>query len=267
MNKQQIKVPQTEAQQEALKTVEQQAASLRIAKMTNQVDIKTAQAFAPAMFEGVPEDQHEAVAKKVADSVGIMKQSAIRKVLDNHPAAGKLNKLIEIANGKKGQQGVVFAHSLEAVESIRKRLEAEGHRVVTISGKDSAKDKAAKIQAFNPDKGDAKADIIVCSDAGATGANLQSGRWLAQYDIPQTAMNHAQRQGRINRIGQKNNIDLIDLVSDHESDKRAQSRLSNKYALRNLMTTPLDSMDDSGLGYYLKQQGIGAAKPQSELHD
>ena len=265
VNKQQIKVPQTEAQQEALKTVEQQAASLRIAKMTNQVDIKTAQAFAPAMFDGVPEDQHEAVAKKVADSVGIMKQSAIRKVLDNHPAAGKLNKLIEIANGKKGQQGVVFAHSLEAVESIRKRLEAEGHRVVTISGKDSAKDKAAKIQAFNPDKGDAKADIIVCSDAGATGANLQSGRWLAQYDIPQTAMNHAQRQGRINRIGQKNNIDLIDLVSDHESDKRAQSRLSNKYALRNLMTTPLDSMDDSGLGYYLKQQGIGAAKPQSEL--
>jgi hypothetical protein len=78
-------------------------------------------------------------------------------------------------------------------------------------------------------------------------------------------MNHAQRQGRINRIGQKNDIDLIDLVSDHESDKRAQSRLSNKYALRNLMTTPLDAMDDSGLGYYLKQQGIGAAKPQSEL--
>ena len=267
VNKQQIKVPQTEAQQEALKTVEKQAASLRIAKMTNQVDVKTAQAFAPAMFEGVPEDQHEAVAKKVADSVGIMKQSAIRKVLDNHPAAGKLNKLIEIANGKKGQQGVVFAHSLEAVESIRKRLEAEGHRVVTISGKDSAKDKAAKIQAFNPDKGDAKADIIVCSDAGATGANLQSGRWLAQYDIPQTAMNHAQRQGRINRIGQKNNIDLIDLVSDHESDKKAQSRLANKYALRSLMTTPLDSMDDSGLGYYLKQQGIGAAKPQSELHE
>ena len=160
---------------------------------------------------------------------------------------------------------MVFAHSLGAVESIRKRLEAEGHRVITISGKDSAKDKAAKIQAFNPDKGDAKADIIVCSDAGATGANLQSGRWLAQYDIPQTAMNHAQRQGRINRIGQKNNIDLIDLVSDHESDKKAQNRLANKYALRSLMTTPLDAMDDSGLGYYLKQQGIGAAKPQSEL--
>jgi hypothetical protein len=30
-------------------------------------------------------------------------------------------------------------------------------------------------------------------------------------DTPQTAMTHAQRQGRIFRTGQKNNVELIDL--------------------------------------------------------
>lgn len=265
VNKQKMVVPQTDAQSEALKTIEKQAADLRLAKMTGKVDVAMAKAFAPAMFEGVPEADFGDIAQKVADSVGIMKQTAIRRVLDTHPAAGKLSKVSELAKARKGQQGVVFAHSLEAVENIKKRLEADGHRVVTLSGKDSSKDKAAKIQAFNPDKGDANADIIICSDAGATGANLQSGRWLVQYDTPMTAMTHAQRNGRINRIGQKNNVELIDLVADHSHDRKAQARLSQKYQLRDLMTSPLDSIDDTGLGYYLKQQGIGAAKPQNEL--
>jgi superfamily II DNA or RNA helicase len=258
-------VPQSEAQQAALDGVEKQAAALRIAKMTGKADTAAAKAFAPSMFAGVPEDQHEAVAREVADSVGLLKTSAVRRVLDNHPAAGKLSKVADLAKERKGQQGVVFAHSLEAVENIRKRLEADGHRVVTISGKDSSQDKAAKIQKFNPDKGDPEADIIVCSDAGATGANLQSGRWLCQYDTPETAMTHAQRQGRINRIGQKNAVELIDLVANHAQERRTRSRLANKYDLRDLLTSPLDGLDDSGLAYYLKQRGIGGAKPQAEL--
>ena len=265
VSKTEVPVQQSDAQQAALDAVERQAASLRIAKMTGSVDVAAAKAFAPAMFDGVPEEQHEDVAREVAGSVGVLKQTAVRRVLDNHPASAKLSKVAEVAAARKGQQGVVFAHSLEAVENIRRRLEADGHRVVTISGKDSSADKAAKIRKFNPDKGDPEADIIVCSDAGATGANLQSGRWLVQYDTPDTAMTHAQRQGRIHRIGQKNAVELIDLVADHESERRSRRRLSNKYDLRDLLTTPLDGLDDSGLAYYLKQRGAGEARPQSAL--
>jgi superfamily II DNA/RNA helicase len=131
---------------------------------------------------------------------------------------------------------------------------------VVLTGKDSAKEKGAKIQKFRPDKGEPEADIIVCSDAGATGANLQSGHWLAQYDTPDTAMTHRQRQGRIDRIGQHNDIDLVDLVSDHPDERRARKRLLNKYELRNLMTSELDGLDDSGLAYHLAQTGFGASK-------
>ena len=265
VSRSEVKIPQTEAQQAALDSVERHAASLRLAKMSGTVDVDAAKALSPSMFDGVPEDQHEAVAREVANAVGIIKQSAVRRVLDNHPAAGKLNDVVEKANARRGKQGVVFAHSLEAVEHIRRRLEADGHRVLTISGKDSSAEKADKIRKFNPDKGESDADIIVCSDAGATGANLQSGHWLYQYDTPDTAMTHAQRQGRIDRIGQKNAIELIDAVADHPQERRARSRLSTKYDLRDLLTTPLDGLDDSGLAYYLKQRGIGAAKPQNAL--
>lgn len=258
-------VKQSPEQQAALDTLENSAASLRIARMTGKVDVSAAKAFAPAMFEGVPDERHEEVAKKVAEDVVILKQTAIKRILNNHPSAAKLDHVAAMAKERKGKQGVVFAHNLEAVDRIKARLESEGHRVVTISGKDSSADKAAKIQAFNPDKGDATADIIVCSDAGATGANLQSGKWLCQYDCPDTAMTHAQRQGRINRIGQKNPVELIDLIADHDLDRRARKRLATKYNLRELLTSPLEGIDDSGLAHYLHRRSVGDDSAQGDL--
>lgn len=256
-----VSIKPSDAQQAALAGVDKAAAALRIARMSGYADVEAAKQLAPAMFEGVDEALHESLAADAAKSVGILKAAAERRVLDTHPASAKLDHLAKAAAERKGQQGVVFAHSLAAVEMIRKRLEADGHRVVTLTGKDSAADKGAKIQKFRPDKGDAEADIIVCSDAGATGANLQSGRWLAQYDTPDTAMTHAQRRGRIHRIGQQNAVELLDLVSDHPSERRARKRLANKYDLRDLLTSPLDGLDDTGLAYHLAQRGIGAPKP------
>lgn len=258
VTRKEVSVPLAEGQNAALGEIDKHAAALRIAKMEGRADVDAARALAPAMFEGVDEADHDAVARRVADSVGILKDSATRRVLNTHPESGKLDAVAQHAAERKGKQGVIFARNLDAVESIRKRLEAEGHRVVTITGKDSARDKGDKIRAFNPDKGDPEADIVVCSDAGATGANLQSGQWLLQYDTPDTAMTHAQRQGRINRIGQKNAVELIDLIADHESERRARSRLANKYGLRQMMTSPLEALDDTGLGAYLNKTGHGA---------
>lgn len=250
-------------QSHALEQLDQHSAALRIAKLEGRTDLAAARALAPSMFEGVDEAEHEAVAGRVADSVGILKESATKRVLNAHPESGKLDAIAKHAADRRGKQGVVFAHSLDAVEAIRARLETEGHRVVTISGKDSAKDKGEKIRKFNPDKGEPEADIIVCSDAGATGANLQSGQWLVQYDTPDTAMTHAQRRGRIHRIGQRNAVELTDLVADHPSERRARSRLANKYGLRQLLTSPLESLDDTGLGAYLNQSGRGARAQDS----
>lgn len=258
-------VKQSPEQQAALDALENSAASLRIARMTDKVDVAAAKVFAPAMFEGVPEERHEEVAKKVAEDAAILKQTAIKRILNNHPNAAKLDRVAAMAKERKGKQGVVFAHNLEAVDRIKARLEAEGHRVVTISGKDSSADKAAKIQAFHPDKGDPTADIIVCSDAGATGANLQSGRWLCQYDSPDTAMTHAQRAGRIHRIGQNKDIELIDLIADHEMERRARKRLATKYNLRELLTSPLEGIDDTGLAHYLHRRAVGDDSAQGDL--
>jgi hypothetical protein len=80
---------------------------------------------------------------------------------------------------------------------------------------------------------------------------------LAQYDTPLTAKDHAQRNGRINRIGQKNDVELIDLVPDHPAARRARKLLGEKYELRSIMTSPLDGLDDHGIAGYLNRIRAG----------
>jgi hypothetical protein len=84
--------------------------------------------------------------------------------------------------------------------------------------------------------------------------NLQRGQWEVQMDTPDTAMTHGQRQGRINRTGQKNDIELADLVAEHPSISKARDRLKRKYGLRELMTSSMEGLDDSGLAWHLKQK-------------
>jgi superfamily II DNA/RNA helicase len=211
-------------------------------------------AVSPSSFEGVPEDQHEAVAKELQRHVGILRESGVTRIVYNHPDNPGMDAVVEHAGKNRGKQGVVFAHSLDAVQQLKERLEKAGHRVVAITGDDSSTDKYAKIQKFRPEKGEPEADIMVASDAAATGANLQSGHWLYQYDTPETAKTHAQRNGRIHRMGQKNNVDLIDGIPDHPVVHRARARLATKYGLRDVLTSPLEGLDDTGLAHFLKKR-------------
>jgi len=249
-------VEMTHSQHAALAAVDSNVAAVRIAKMQGKVNIPALQALSPESFAGADESHHEAIAHSLTKAIGVIANSAINRVINAHPDSGKLNDLSSLATELHDRPGVVFARSLAAVDQIKSRLEGEGHRVIVVTGKDSSKDKAAKIRAFNPDSGERRADIVICSDAGAVGANLQSGSWLAQYDTPDTAMVHNQRAGRVARIGQQNDVDLYDLIANHRFERNARARLSRKEDLRHVVTNPLDGLDDTGLASFLfhKQQ-------------
>lgn len=257
-----VKVSMTDGQRQAMSELDKHVAKARLARMQGKVDVDAMRAISPESFEGTPEAEHEKLAGELQRSLGIMRETARHRIINAHPDSGKLSKVAELVAERKGKPGVVFAHSLAAVEQIRRRLEADGHKVITITGGDSSKDKERKRAAFQ-DHGEA--DILVASDAASTGMNIQRGQFLVQYDTPMTAKDHAQRNGRIHRTGQRNNVELLDLVSDHPSEEAARKRLANKYMLRQLMTDPLDGLDDTGLAGFLRQRDIAAQEGQGGL--
>lgn len=256
-------VPLSEAQRQGMAEADRHLARVRLSRMKGQVDVDAVKALSPGSFEGVDESRHKEVAEKLARNIGPLRQVAHRRILDDHPESAKLDEVSKSVTDRAGKPGVVFAHSLTAVDNIAARLRKEGHRVVVITGKDSAKEKGRKKLAFRPESGEPEADILVASDAGAVGMNAQRGQWLINYDTPNTAKTHAQRNGRIHRLGQKNDVELIDLVSDHPSERRARKRLAEKYELREIMTSALEGLDDTGLARYLNE--VKAARNQKGL--
>jgi len=264
-NRRESKVSLSKGQTQALAELDKHFTSARIARMEGRVDVDAMKAISPGSFDGVPEEKHAEVAKTLQQSLGIMKSSAVQRVINTHPDNPLVDDVAKHAAERKGKPGVIFAHHRESVKMLAERLKKEGHRVVVITGSDSAQEKDRKRQMFNPEQGEAQADILVASDAGATGMNIQRGQWLYQFDTPQTAMTHAQRNGRIFRTGQKNDVELIDGVADHPDVHRARERLQRKYGLRELMTSPMESLDDTGVAHFLKQRQVAQQDSQDGL--
>lgn len=246
------KVPLSDGQKSAVKELESNFTKARVARMSGKVDVDAMKAISPSSFEG-DASGHEAIAKRLQQSLGIMKSSAIRRVINTHADNPLADDVLKKASERKGKPGIVFAHNRESVRMLSERLEKAGHRVVTITGSDSSAEKEKKRQAFNGETGEPTADILVASDAGATGMNAQRGQWMYQFDTPDTAMTHAQRNGRIYRTGQKNNVELIDGVADHPEVHAARDRLQRKYGLRELMTSSMEGLDDTGVAHFIAQ--------------
>lgn len=248
-----VAVEPSGAQRAGLQHIDALAARARLARMKGGVDVEALRELSPESFEPVPKGQHEALARKLSGNLGILRDAALRKELDNRGRSAKLDHAVRLAGERKGKPGVIFAHNLAVVRDLTDRLKAAGHRVATITGDMSGAERDAARRAFQPEQGEASADVLVLSDAGATGLNLQRGQWLVQYDTPMTAMVHAQRRGRIHRLGQQNPVEFLDLVANHPHEQAARHRLATKYELRDILTDPTLGQDDTGLAGYLTQ--------------
>lgn len=76
------------------------------------------------------------------------------------------------------------------------------------------------------------AKILICTDAGSEGLNLQFCNTVINYDLPWNPMKIEQRIGRCHRYGQKNDVVAINLLNtENVADKRVYNILSKKFRL------------------------------------
>ena len=221
----------------------------RQARSEGRVDLAALKTLSPSSFTG---HDDETIAKRLNDALGTLRDTALARVINlaapEHNA--KMKEAIQRVNQyrEQGKPGLIFAHHREAVAQLAKQLKAAGHRVVTITGSDSAKEKGRKQLMFRPPAGrEPEADIMVVSDAGAVGMNAQRGKWVIHYDIPHTAKTWWQRTGRIHRLGQKDDVDVVTLQTDSILDQKNKARLQRKSGLREMLTSPYEGLEDSGI--------------------
>ena len=253
-------IPLTEHQKSTVEQIESAAGKLQ----TGQGDtVENAKALAPEAFQGKPEEKHAEIAKTVQRAVGTYRENAMDRAINLDPEGGKIAHHVQTIKDRvaEGKPCVIFHGRLEGVDQIHEALAKAGVKAVAITGKDSAKEKAAKMAQFN--KGEV--DVLVASDACQTGANLQRGKVLIHSTIPKTAMAHQQRTARIHRLGQTQDVEVITTQADHAWERKNWDRVKTKDTLGAIYQSEEGWTDDSGLASSLREvrarrtQATGAA--------
>lgn len=124
---------------------------------------------------------------------------------------------------------ILFTTRLETLELIRASLAAQGLRVGTIAGNQARANQRA-LEAFRADP--PEINVIVSTDAGAEGINLQVANVLVNYDLPWNPMVVEQRIGRIQRLASTHrNVIVLNLVTQGTVEESIVSRLIEKLQL------------------------------------
>jgi hypothetical protein len=96
-----------------------------------------------------------------------------------------------------------------------------------VSGSRTADMKAALVEKFR-DEG----TLMICTEAGAEGINLQFCSLLINYDLPWNPQRVEQRIGRVHRYGQKHDVVVVNFINKgNRADQRVFELLSQKFQL------------------------------------
>ena len=96
-----------------------------------------------------------------------------------------------------------------------------------ISGSRSADTRAALVEYFKE-----QGSIMIATEAGAEGINLQFCSMVINYDLPWNPQRVEQRIGRCHRYGQKHDVVVVNFLNkENEADRRVYELLALKFKL------------------------------------
>ena len=130
---------------------------------------------------------------------------------------------------------VVFTQFRATQEWLQKRLRDAGQSVVAFHGGMLRLEKEAAIRLF---QGDAR--ILLSTDAGSEGRNLQFCNAVCNFDLPWNPMKIEQRVGRLSRIGQTRDVFVFNLVAADTLEAAVLYLLEAKIAMFELVIGEID---------------------------
>ena len=130
---------------------------------------------------------------------------------------------------------VVFTQFRATQEWLTKRLRDEGESVVAFHGGLLRLEKEEAIRRFQKD-----ARVLLSTDAGSEGRNLQFCNAVCNFDLPWNPMKIEQRIGRLSRIGQARDVFVFNLAAADTLEAAVLHLLEAKIAMFELVIGEID---------------------------
>lgn len=115
-------------------------------------------------------------------------------------------------------QLLVFTEFADTARWLAGMFGAAGYTVETLEGAVGHRDRDQLQQRFL----DGDFQVLVSTDAGGEGIDLQSANVMIDWDIPWSLVRLEQRMGRLHRIGQKRPVHIYHLVAPNTREGRVQ---------------------------------------------
>ena len=129
----------------------------------------------------------------------------------------------ELKLRRNGEKLLIFTESRDTLEYLVEKIRSWGFSVTYIHGGLNLDRRIAAEHEFKE-----KAQIMVSTEAGGEGINLQFCWLMVNYDIPWNPNRLEQRMGRIHRYGQQYEVHIYNLVAVDTREGRILERLFNK---------------------------------------
>lgn len=149
----------------------------------------------------------------------------------------KMSALIRLLRGHVdvGEKVIVFTAFRQTLDALRAALALAGVPAAVYHGSLSRQEKDGAIRSFA-----AEAPVLLSTEAGGEGRNLQFCHVMVNFDLPWNPMRIEQRLGRIHRIGQDRDVVLHNLVTAGTIEDRILRVLEAKINLFELVVGELD---------------------------
>jgi superfamily II DNA or RNA helicase len=129
--------------------------------------------------------------------------------------------LFELIGRNRDEKIVLFSYFRDTLDYLHERLEVDGVNGVVLKG--GVQDKDAIVRTFAAAGGP---NILLSSEVGSEGIDLQFAWLMVNYDLPWNPMRVEQRIGRIDRLGQRApQIRIFNFYYDDTIDARIYQRL------------------------------------------
>jgi superfamily II DNA or RNA helicase len=122
-------------------------------------------------------------------------------------------------------KALIFTEFVPTQTMLREFLEARGYSVACLNGSMGLEERRDVQRAF---AGETR--VLVSTDAGGEGLNLQFCHVVVNYDLPWNPMKMEQRIGRVDRIGQAHPVLAINMALEGSVELRVREVLEEKLA-------------------------------------
>lgn len=133
---------------------------------------------------------------------------------------------------------LVFTEFVATQQMLAEYLEQRGYTIATLNGSMGQDERIAAQKRFARE-----ADVLISTDAGGEGLNLQFCNVVVNYDLPWNPMKIEQRIGRVDRIGQVREVLAINFELVGTVEMRVREVLEEKLA-RILEDFGVDKLSD-----------------------